>query len=206
MRTAIADPGGTRVRAQWGRAATVAVLLCACASGLPPAQARAAASPPDSVTLEALRADLSRAGAVRVTQAEAAHVLRDVRLDASGIVSSRWGPGAAARPALIVPQDAWPPPAPRPIPWSEISRIETGSRSVAHSALAGLLAGGLLGTVIWSTVPLGADGAHGPAPIVVGLPAAAGCLLGAIVWGPQYQWSTIYPRDPLPGSRQETRR
>jgi len=95
-----------------------------------------AATPvPDPATLDALRADLTQAKIVRVTSASGTQMLRDVRLDSLGIASTRWGAGAGARPALFTSRDAMPPPAPRPISWSDISRIETGGTNVPIAAL-----------------------------------------------------------------------
>ena len=161
-----------------------------------------AATPvPDPATLDALRADLTQAKIVRVTSASGTQMLRDVRLDSLGIASARWGAGAGARPALFTPQDAMPPPAPRPISWSDISRIETGSTNVPIAALKGLVVGGLLGYAVWATIPTGEDGGQGPAGVIIGVPALAGLALGAWLGSERYHWSAVYPRATAPSSK-----
>ena len=164
------------------------------------ALADGATPPPDSTVLAALRAELSLAKAVRVTAATGPQVLRDVRVDSFGIWSARWGPGAASRPALIVTQEAAPPPRPQPIAWSDIARIETGTTSTRSFALKGLLLGGLFGAAFWWTFPTGEDGGRGPAVAVIGVPATVGLLFGALLGSRQYHWSTSYPRQGRAGS------
>jgi hypothetical protein len=146
----------------------------------------------------ALRAELALAKVVRVTGATGSQVLRDVRVDSFGIWSARWGPGAAARPALIVTQAAAPPPRPQPIAWSEIARIETGTTSTGSFALKGLLLGGLFGAAFWYQFPTGEDGGRGSAAMVIGVPATVGFLFGALLGSGHYRWSTSYPREGSP--------
>lgn len=181
--------------------ALAGVLIGAGILGIP--VVRPAASVPSVPELAALKAELSRASAVRVTTASGAYVLRDVRLDSSGVSSARWGPGAATRPALITTPDALPAPTPPPIPWSGIARIETGRTNAGRFALIGVMLGVAAGTVVWRTIPLGADGARGSAPVVVGVPAAAGLVLGAFLGSQQHRWSAIYPGRTSPGPARE---
>jgi len=83
--------------------------------------AEASAITPDPAEMERLRLALSNATSVRVTGTFGVQVIRDVRLDSTGISSARWGPGAGARPALIVGAGIAPPPTPPPLAWSQIS-------------------------------------------------------------------------------------
>jgi len=171
----------------------IAVLLSACLLAII-AAVGGAASAPDSATLESLRADLSSARVVRVTASSGVQMLSEVRLDASGVSSARWGPGYGARPALFVSRDVMPPPTPQPIPWSGISRIETGSTNVGFAALKGFVFGGIVGTLIWYTIPTGEDGGQGPPEVIIGVPALAGLVLGAFLGSQKYHWSPVYPR------------
>ncbi len=159
-----------------------------------PGWGAATASAPDSASLAALRADLSAAKVTRVTATSGAQMLRDVRLDAHGVSSARWAAGSGARPALFVSRDVMPPPTPPPIPWSEISRIETGSTNVPLAAAKGLVFGAMIGTLIWYTIPTGEDGSQGQPEVIIGVPALAGLALGAFLGSQRYHWSPIYPR------------
>jgi hypothetical protein len=159
-----------------------------------------AAPVPDPVTLDALRAELAQAKVIRVTGATGPQMLRDVRLDSTGVSSARWGSGAATRPALFASQDVMPPPAPRPIAWSEISRIESGTTNVPLAALKGLVVGGLLGWAFWATVPTGEDGGQGPAGVIIGVPAIVGAGIGAWLGSARYHWRTVFPRAAAGGA------
>ena len=175
------------------RATVGAVLLTASLFAVS-AQADSEPSGPDPRELSALATDLAQARAVRVSGASGVRVLRDVRLDATGIAAAGWGPGGRTRPALIVTRDAMPPERPEPIQWSQISRIETGRTSTLHLGSVGLVLGGMLGVVVWRTFPLGSDGGPGPGPAVVGAPALSGLALGALLGSQQYEWRTRYAR------------
>jgi hypothetical protein len=166
--------------------------ICAGLLCLPVAAVGGGSPVNGSPSLGALQSKLSQARSVRVVGDTATWVLRDVRLDSSGVVSARWGPGAVSRPSLFLAGQAWPPPPPRLIPWADIARIETGSTHAGRDALRGLVIGALMGAVVWRTIPTGEDGGPGPAPLIIGVPAAAGLFLGALVWGQQYVWSPAY--------------
>jgi hypothetical protein len=172
----------------------IAALLSAVVPGVPAELAGADASVPDSSSLREMRADLSRAMAVRVTGPSGKLMLRDVHLDANGVTSARWGPGAAERPAVITTAGAMPPPTPPPIGWSDISRIETGRTNVARDALLGMAIGAAVGAVVWETVPLGYDGGQGNPAVVIGVPALAGFGLGLLLGPGHYRWTTVYRR------------
>ena len=163
-------------------------------------RADSADSMPDSASRSALAADLARARAVRVTGTFGTRVLRDVHLDATGIANAEWGPGGRVRPASIVSSGVMPPERPGPIAWSEISRIETGNTATGRYATTGLLLGGLLGTIVWHTIPLGYDGGRGSAPVVIGVPTLTGLALGAFLGSQQYRWRTAYTRGSALGS------
>jgi hypothetical protein len=173
-----------------------ALILAALSLGLfvPTAIVRAATSVPDSATIKSLSADVSRAQAVRVTEAAGVRMLRDVQLDPSGVSSARWGHGAPTRPALFTSSKDLPPPTPQPIAWRDISHIETGRTRPAQGALVGLAVGALAGWVFWSTIPTGYDGGQGPASVVIGIPAMVGCGFGLLLGSQSYSWSTVYPR------------
>jgi hypothetical protein len=173
------------------RLAALGLLLFLCAR---PAVADWEHSTLDTAGLTALTTDLARARAARVTGSFGTRVLRDVRLDATGVAAAGWGPGGRTRPALIVSGDVMPPGRPGPIAWSDISRIETGRTSTRRLAGAGLAVGGLLGAVVWKTIPLGYDGASGSAPVVIGVPALTGLALGVFLGSQQYRWRTVYAR------------
>ena len=183
----------------------VAIWICGGLPCLPIAAAGGRPTVIESSSLGALKSKLSQARSVRVVGDTAAWVLRDVQLDSSGVVSARWGPGAASRPSLFLSDEARPKPPPRLIPWADIARIETGSTHAGRDALKGLVVGGLIGALIWKIIPTGEDGGPGPAPLIIGVPAAAGGFLGALVWGRQYVWSTAYtagsPSRQAPASR-----
>jgi hypothetical protein len=174
--------------------AAVGVALLAVGALAAPAQANSEHSTPGSADLAALATDLAQARAVRVTGTFGTRVVRDVRLDATGIAAAGWGPGGRVRPAVIASSEVMPPERPEPIAWSEISRIETGRTSTRRLGGAGLVMGGLLGFIVWKTIPLGYDGAQGSAPAVIGVPALAGLALGALLGAQEYQWRPVYTR------------
>ena len=174
--------------------ATVGFALLAVGAFTAYGQGKSGHSPPDSADLSAFATSLAQARAVRVTGIFGTRVLRDVRLDATGIAAAGWGPGGRTRPALIVSSSVMPPERREPIAWSEISRIETGHTTTRRLAATGLVLGGLLGVVVWKTIPLGADGAQGSAPVEIGVPALTGLAFGAFLGSQQYQWRTMYPR------------
>jgi hypothetical protein len=159
--------------------------------------AGAVATAPEADELVRLQATLSSAQVVRVTGSFGTQRLRDVRLDSTGVISARWGPGAPPRAALFVGQDVAPPPRPRPMAWDEISRIETGRTQVGRTARNTAIVGALLGEAVWLTIPTGDDGGAGPASVVIGVPAASGFLLGALLGARSYEWSPVYPRGTL---------
>ena len=70
------------------------------------------------------------------------------------------------------------------------------TRAVKIAASLGI-AGALLGCAVWATIPLGPDGGRGPAPIVIGVPAASGLLLGLLLGSDSYEWRRVYPRGAL---------
>ena len=164
--------------------------LCAGLHAATPAACRAATSAPDSATLATLSAELPGAQAVRVTGAGGVQTLRDVRLDSSGVASARWK--APGRPALIVSSEYQRPPRPRPIAWSDISRIETGKTNAARAGLFGAAIGALAGYVFWATIPTGEDGGQGPAGVIIGVPALTGFALFAFLGSQSYHWTTVY--------------
>jgi hypothetical protein len=81
--------------------------------------------------------------------------------------------------------------------WDEISRIETGRTQVGRTARNTAIVGALLGAAVWLTIPTGDDGGAGPASVVIGVPAASGFLLGALLGARSYEWSPVYPRGTL---------
>lgn len=159
---------------------------------------RALASEPDSVpgpqAIAQLRLDLSRADLCRVTSRGSPQILRDLRIDSSGVSAEHWG--SSGRPALITSPDLLPPRTPPPISWSEISRIETGRPQTLKFALGGLLVGALVGAAVWQFIPTGYDGGQGDPLVVVGVPAAAGLVLGGLLGAHQYRWEAVYPGRP----------
>ena len=170
-------------------------VLIGVAAALAIGAAPSAASAPDSVELAQLQTSLAQVQAVRVTGAFGMHILRDVHLDGHGVSSSRWGPGTVRRPALILGEGVALPPTPPPIGWDRVSRIEVGTRRTAKGAATGGVLGALLGAAIWSTIPLGDDGARGSAVVVIGVPGAAGLLLGGWLGSETYDWRSVHPRE-----------
>ena len=156
--------------------------------------ADAIAAAPDADELTRLQATMAAAKVVRVTGSFGTARLRDVELDSTGVISARWGPGTVRHPALIVGSGIAPPPRPSPIAWDDISRIEVGRTRVFETAAGLGTAGALLGWAVWATIPLGHDGGRGPAPVVIGVPAVTGLLLGALLGAESYRWTPVYPR------------
>lgn len=156
--------------------------------------ARADSAPPASAQLSTLSAELAKAPAVRASGTFGIRVLKDVRLDATGIVAAGWGPGGRVQPALLVSKDVMPPERPGPIAWSDLSRIETGYKSTGRFATVGMAVGAVLGTAAWMTIPFGYDGGQGSAVAVIGLPALTGLGFGALLGSQHYHWHTVYAR------------
>lgn len=151
-----------------------------------------AAAAPDAAELSSLQASLSSARTVRVTGTFGTRVLRDIRLDAHGVSSARWGPGTVLRPALIVGEGVVPAPPP-PVAWDQISKIEVGQALTAKGAGTGMVLGALVGAGVWWILPLGPDGDRGPAIVLIGVPAAAGTLLGGLLGSHSYGWRAVHP-------------
>jgi hypothetical protein len=152
---------------------------------------RVAAAGPDAGERMQLQAAFDSARAVRVTGTFGSLVLRDVRTDSLGVARARWK--SSPRPALVVSKDAMPPAVPAPISWNEISTIEVGHTHALQTGARVAVFGALLGTAVWLTIPFGYDGGPGPAPVVIGVPAATGFLLGALIGAGSYTWRRVYP-------------
>ena len=178
-----------RVRSQTALFRAVLLAVATFASA-----ARADSGPPASADLATLSVELAKAPAVRATGTFGTRVLKDVRLDTTGIAAASWGPGGRVQPALLVSRNIMPPERPGPIAWSDLSRIETGHKSTGTFATVGMAVGAVLGAAVWRTIPLGYDGGRGSAVAVIGVPALTGLALGALLGSQHYHWHTVYAR------------
>jgi hypothetical protein len=156
--------------------------------------AASAAAAPDSAAVAALRSALAGESVVRVRGAFGVRDFYRIQLDSLGIHPLS-GDGRVRRPSLIVVGDLDPAPAPRPIPWAEISAVETGGGHLVSGFAIGTLAAVAGSFVILAAADWGQSTSRNRAfgaARVLGLTLPIG---GAII-GARLGWRKVYPASP----------
>jgi hypothetical protein len=186
-----------RVRLRLEVVAAVALLASA------PVEVRAADGAatgriPDAAGLASLQERLGSRGSVRLVGTFGSREVSRPVCDPSGVRSAAWEESRRARPAMIVLGEAPARPVPAPIPWSEISEIQTGSVGPLKGAVIGTLTGIVVGgTLAARSTPGGyvGEGEAFRAIAIFGGSIFAGALVGSVV-GSLTGWRTVYRAAP----------
>jgi len=151
---------------------------------------------PDSGEMATLRKQASAPRQVRLVGSFGTKELSRALLDSVGISSAEWAERAHRRPALLLTPNASRPAIPAPIPWSEISELQTGRSRPGVGALVGFATGAVAAVGIFHIEALN----EGEAWRNLGIGMATlttSTILGALI-GSTHGWRTVY-RNPVPG-------
>ena len=167
----------------------LAVLIALWTICLPIAAHAAEGVDPDSEDLIRLNEQCG-AKTVRLIGTFGTREISRPRFDASGVRSE--SAAERHRPALIV-GDVATPPIPPPIPWSQISEVQTGSRRLLKGFAMGTMIGLAVGGIVAATV---SNGGTTEGEAYASLGAFTGLvLLGMVVGtavGSSPKWRTVY--------------
>ena len=170
-----------------------AFAMCVAAA-LATAADAAAGEIPDATQLAELRAELKPPRMARLIGTFGTLEIKHPLLDSTGVRSADWD--ARTRTAIVVTGDTPPAKVRPPIPWSEISEMQSGQNRVMQGALIGLAAGLLVGSgLVLDSFGTG-DGKTALQAIATGIGVAfAAPFAGALIFSGR-GWRTIYRRAP----------
>ena len=152
-------------------------------------------SVPDAAQLAELRTQLSPPRMAKLIGAFGTLEIKHPLVDSTGVSSADWA-RPEGRPALILAAGTPPANVRPPIPWSEISEIQSGRSRVTRGALIGLAAGLLIGSSVVLDSFGTDDGKTALQAIATGIGVAvAAPFVGAAIFS-GHGWRTIYRRPP----------
>jgi hypothetical protein len=177
------------------RYAGAVLAAAACVASAP---APAGAAVPDSARLAGLREAITAAPIFRVVGAFGRERIADPILDSSGVRSAGWEPVASRRTAVFTAERSAPRAARAPIPWSDISALETGRPKTLQGAVGGTVVGLVVGAGIALAMnPRGAPADEEDALRSIGIVSGttfAGTILGTWI-GHRSGFRPIYRAD-----------